>query len=164
MSTTKLADTLHGDHEAAAVTSPPRGSRRIGRSIGAVLAGLLTIVVLDNLIDVIMHSTGVYPPLGQPMTDSLFLFALAYRTVDAIIGAYVTASLAPSRPLRHALSLGGVGVVLSSLGVVATLAAGPELGPLWYPLTLMAICLPCTWIGGKLVQGQRQATAVAALA
>lgn len=131
-------------------TSPRRQPRRIGRSIGAVLAGLLTIAVLDNLIDVVLHSTGVYPPLGQPMADGLFMLALTYRTVDAILGGYLAASLAPSRPLRHALSLGAIGIVLSSLGVLATLAGGPELGPLWYPLALVAVCLPCTYVGGKL--------------
>ena len=147
------------------ITSASGNSRRIGRSIGAVFAGLLTIVVLDNLIDFIFHSTGVYPPPGQTMADGLFLLAVAYRTVDAIIGSYVAASLAPSRPLTHALALGVVGVVLSSLGVLATLAGGPELGPLWYPLSLVAICLPCTWVGGKLAEARRQhetATAVPA--
>ena len=144
--------------------SVPGRSRRIGRSVGAVLAGLLAIVVLDNLFDFIMHGTGVYPPVGQPMTEGLFLLALTYRAADAIVGSYLAASLAPSRPIRHALALGGVGVVLSSLGVLATLGGGPELGPLWYPLSLVAICLPCTWIGGKLAEARRQATPTAALA
>ena len=158
------APAVEDDHDGMAATSPARPRRRIGRSIGAVFAGLLSIVVLDNLIDFILHSAGVYPPLGQPMSDGLFLVALAYRTVDAIIGSYVAASLAPSRPIRHAISLGLVGIVLSSLGVLATLAGGPELGPLWYPLSLVAVCLPCTWIGGKLVEARQQTPATAALA
>ncbi len=146
-------------------TRSQRQPRRIWRSIGAVFAGLLTIAVLDNLIDFVLHSTGVYPPLGQKMADGLFLLALAYRTIDAVIGGYVTASLAPGRPPRHALALGVLGIVLSSLGVLATLAGGPELGPLWYPLALVAVCLPCTWIGGKLAEARRPhetATAVPA--
>ena len=150
---TGTVSTTHDDHDSTAVTRPLPQPRRIWRSIGAVFAGFLTIAVLDNLIDFILHSTGVYPPLGQTMSDGLLLFALAYRTVDAIIGSYVAASLAPSHPLRHALSLGVVGIVLSSLGVVATLIAGPELGPVWYPLALVAICLPCTYVGGKLGGG-----------
>ena len=143
-------------YDDPADTSVRPGPRRIWRSVGAVFAGLLTIVVLDNLIDAILHGTGVYPPLGQPMADGLFVLALAYRTVDAIVGSYVAASLAPGRPLRHALSLGVIGIVLSSLGVLATLAGGPELGPLWYPLALVAICLPCTVIGGKLAAARRR--------
>ena len=156
-------------HTSATYDDPADASargrpRRIGRSIGAVFAGLLTIVVLDNLIDAILHATGVFPPVGQSMADGLFLLALAYRTVDAILGSYVAASLAPSRPLLHALSLGVIGIVLSSLGVLATLAGGPEFGPLWYPLALVAICLPCTYLGGKLAEARRQAPAPAVLA
>jgi hypothetical protein len=143
-------------HDDLADTSPRPRPRRIGRSIGAVFAGLLVIVALDNLIDAILHGTGIYPPLGQPMADGLFVLALAYRTVDAIVGSYVAGSLAPGRPLRHALTLGVIGIVLSSLGVLATLAGGPELGPLWYPLALVAICLPCTYVGGKLAAARRQ--------
>src|SRR5687767_783718 len=120
-------------------------SRRIGRSIGAVFAGLLTIAILDNLIDFFFHSTGVYPAVGQTMADGLFLLALAYRTVDGVLGCYIAASLAPSGPMRHALILGGIGVVLSSLGALATIGAGPEFGPAWYPLTLVAIVLPCAY-------------------
>lgn len=134
-------------------------SRRTGRSVGAVLAGLLTIAILDNLIDFILHSTGVYPPIGQTMADSLFLLALAYRTVDGILGCYITASLAPSRPLRHALILGSIGVVLSSLGALATIGAGPELGPAWYPLMLVAIVLPCAYVGGRLAERRERVQA-----
>jgi hypothetical protein len=129
--------------------------RRIGRSIAAVFAGLLTIAVLDNLIDFILHSTGVYPPVGQTMADGLFLLAVGYRTIDGILGCYLAAALAPSRPMRHALTLGGIGVVLSTLGLLATLGGGPELGPIWYPLTLVAITPVCAYIGGRLVAARR---------
>lgn len=121
-----------------------------------MFAGILTIAVLDNLIDYIFHSTGVYPPFGQTMADGLFLLAVAYRIVDGILGCYIAASLAPSRPMRHALTLGGIGVVLSSLGALATIGAGPEFGPVWYPLTLVAIALPCASVGGRLAESRRQ--------
>ena len=132
-----------------------RRGRRIGRSIGAVLAGLLVIAILDNAIDAVLHATGVYPPLGQPMADALFLLALAYRTVDGILGCYVAARLAPYGARGHAWTLGAIGVVLSTLGVLATMNGGPELGPIWYPLALVAIVLPCAWIGGTLAARQR---------
>ena len=130
-------------------------SSRIGRSIGAVFAGFLAIVVLDNGIDLVLHSTGVYPPLGQTMADGLFLLALAYRTLDGILGTYITGRLAPRRPLAHALTLGGIGVVLSSLGALATIGGGPEFGPLWYPLALVAVVLPCAYLGGRLAERHR---------
>jgi hypothetical protein len=135
---------------SASESSETSRPRRIGRSVGAVLAGFLTIAVLDNVIDLILHATGVYPPLWNAMADTLYLVAIAYRTVDGILGCYIAAWLAPSHPMRHALALGVIGVVLSSLGTVATWNAGPEFGPAWYPLTLVIITLPCAWTGGTL--------------
>jgi len=131
-------------------------SSHIGRSIGAVFAGMLAIVVLDNGFDFILHGTGVYPPVGQTMADGLFLLALAYRTLDGLLGTYIAGRLAPRRPLAHALALGTIGVVLSSLGVLATIGAGPEFGPVWYPLSLVAIALPCAWAGGRIAETRRQ--------
>lgn len=132
-----------------------RPGRRIGRSIVAVVAGLLVIALLDNAIDAMLHTIGVYPPFGQTMADALFLLALAYRTVDGILGTYVVGRLAPHSPRGHALVLGGIGIVLSSLGVMATWNGGPEFGPIWYPLALVTVTLPCAWIGGTLAARQR---------
>jgi hypothetical protein len=147
----------HGDRDdEERVWSLGRRPLRIWRSIGAVIAGLLAIVVLDSAFDFILHSTGIYPPVGQTMADGLFLLALAYRIVDAIIGCSITAWLAPSRPMLHALTLGGIGVVLSTLGVLATLSGGPELGPLWYPISLMVVALPCAWVAGRLVESKQR--------
>ena len=84
------------------------------------------------------------------MADSLFLVATAYRIVYGVLGSYITARLSPTRPMQHALIVGVVGLVLSSAGAAATWNAGPEFGPRWYPLALVATALPCAWLGGKL--------------
>jgi peptidoglycan/LPS O-acetylase OafA/YrhL len=120
------------------------------RSIGAVLAGLVVIFVLSTAVDVVLHATGVFPPWGQPMSDPLFLLATAYRIVISIAGCYLAARLAPDRPMKHALILGVVGVIVSIAGTVATWNRGPEFGPKWYPLALVVLAIPCAWVGGKL--------------
>ena len=132
----------------------PQPSRHILRRIGAVLAGLILIIILDTGLDVIMHATGIYPPWFQPMATGLWLVALGYRTIDSIAGCYLTARLAPDRPVAHALILGCLGVVFSTIGVIATWSKGPEFGPRWYPIALMIIALPCALIGGTLRQRQ----------
>jgi len=124
--------------------------RRILRSVGAVLAGLIAGVILSLGTDVVLHATGIYPPWFQPMSDALFGVATAYRIVYAVAGSYIAARLAPDRPMLHAMVLGVVGVALSTAGAVATWNAGPEIGPRWYPLALVATALPCAWVGGKL--------------
>jgi hypothetical protein len=124
-----------------------------------VLAGFVVVAILDTSIDVILHATGVYPPWFQPMRASLWLLAIAYRTVDGITGGYVVARLAPDRPVAHALVLGFIGLVLSAGAVVGTWNKGPEFGPKWYPLTLVAIALPCSLVGGLLRARQLSAQA-----
>ena len=128
-------------------TTPPCS---IARSIVAIVVGLLVIIVLSIVTDVVMHATGIYPPWFSYMSDSLFVLATAYRVVYSILGSYITARLAPSRPMLHALILGVIGVVLSVAGAIGTWDKGPEFGPKWYPLTLVALSLPLAWLGGKL--------------
>ena len=41
---------------------------------------------------------------------------------------------------------------MSIAGTVATWNRGPEFGPKWYPLSLVAIAMPCAWAGGKLLE------------
>jgi len=120
------------------------------KGVGAVLAGFLAIVIITTATDMAMHATGVFPPLGEPMGDALFLLATGYRIVYGVAGCYIAARLAPDRPMLHALALGVVGVVASALGAVATWNRGPAFGPHWYPLALIAISMPCAWLGGKL--------------
>ncbi|HET6669975.1 MAG TPA: hypothetical protein VFH15_07050 [Pyrinomonadaceae bacterium] len=122
------------------------------RSIAAVIAGLLIIFALSLGTDLVMHATGIFPPWFQPMATPLWLLALAYRSVFAVLGCYITARLAPNQPMKHAILLGVIGLFLSVVGVVSTWNAGPEFGPKWYPLALVASSLPCAWLGGKLAR------------
>jgi peptidoglycan/LPS O-acetylase OafA/YrhL len=116
--------------------------RRTGRSIWALFAGFLVVVVSSTAADLLMHATGIFPPMGEPMS--------AYRFVFAVIGCYLTARLAPARPMKHALIGGAIGLVLAMIGAVATWNSGPAFGPHWYPLSLVVTAIPCAWIGGRL--------------
>jgi hypothetical protein len=128
----------------------PQPPRRILRSIGALFAGFVVVVVLSLGTDLALHAAGVFPPWGDPMSDALFLLATVYRTAYALLGSYVTARLAPYKPMKHALAGGVVGLVLSTIGAVSTWDKGREFGPHWYPLALVATALPCAWAGGRL--------------
>ena len=136
-----------------------RTPRRVVRSIVAVLAGVLAIIVLSIGTDMAMHASGIYPPWGQRMADSLFVLATAYRVVYTVAGSYIAARLAPDRPMRHALVIGVVGLALGLVGAVATRNEGPEFGPKWYSLAIVAIAMPCAWAGGKVRIWQMRARA-----
>lgn len=130
--------------------SEPLSPRRIGRSIGAVLAGFVAVVILSLGTDVLMHAIGLFPQLGEPMADKLLLLATAYRILYGVAGSYITARLAPNRPMGHALVGGLIGLILSSAGAVATWNQEAALRHHWYPLALIATAMPTAWAGGKL--------------
>jgi hypothetical protein len=134
---------------AAVGTTPRRG-----RSVVAVLAGLVAIFALSLGVDQVLHSLGVFPPWGEPMKDTgLFLLALGYRIPIQVFGCYLTARLAPHAPMKHAIILGVVGLVLSIAGAVGSISAG-DMGPSWYPIALVISSLPCAWLGGALYRGK----------
>ena len=117
-----------------------------------MVAGVLVIIVVTTLVDIILHATGVFPPMNQPINNALALLATSYRIAISVGGAWLTARLAPEKPMKHAIILGCVGVVLGLVGVVATWNLG--LGPRWYPISLVVLAIPQCWVGGKIYEIQ----------
>ncbi len=131
-----------------------QSSRNVPRTIGAVVAGIVVGAALSILTDILLRSAGVFPALGVRMADSLLALATAYRTVYSVLAAYVTARLAPSRPMFHALLAALIGIVLATIGAVVTWNAGPQYGPHWYPIALIVLALPTAWAGGRIRETQ----------
>jgi peptidoglycan/LPS O-acetylase OafA/YrhL len=103
-----------------------------------------------------MHAVGIFPRAPQLMSDSLFALAAAYRALFTVAGGYVTARLAPDRPMRHAWILAGIGLVAGLAGVVAYYTiGGAELGPAWYAISIPVEAIPCVWLGGRLCASRR---------
>ena len=123
---------------------------KILRSIGAVVAGFVAVFVLAVLTDAVMMALHVFPAQDHPelYTDFQYLIIFAYTTIYSAAGAYLTARLAPSKPIAHALVLGVLGMLASTLGAMTmwSKAAGHE----WYPIALIVIAIPACWLGGWL--------------
>ena len=122
--------------------------KNIGRSVWSIAAGFLVVVVLSIGTDAILHVAGVFPALGKRMSDGLFILAASYRTVFGVVGSYITARLAPGKPMKHAMIGAAIGSVLATAGAVATW--NRDLGPHWYPLALIATAFPTAWIGARI--------------
>jgi len=120
------------------------------RSVGAVLAGILVGAIPSVLTDLLMSAIGILPGLGHPASSGPLLLATAYRTAYGVAGSYLTARLAPNRPMGHALVLGFLGFLASIAGAAATWNHQPSLGPHWYPIALVLLAIPTAWAGGKL--------------
>ncbi|MBZ5525853.1 MAG: hypothetical protein LAP21_26825 [Acidobacteriia bacterium] len=130
---------------------------RILRLIGIVLAGLLTAAILAKGTDAILRATRVFPPWGPVvMDDHLLILAAAYRSFYIIAGSYLTARLAPDRPMMYALILGAVQVMIDVV-VAVSWAKGAQFLPRWYPLALILLAMPCAWVGARLLITQLRA-------
>jgi hypothetical protein len=126
------------------------------RSVWAVAAGGLFVVGVTTGVDLVLHATGIFPPWAEPLDDAGALLALSYRVVISVAGAWLTARLAPGSPMKHAMTLGLVGVVLATVGAVATWNLG--LGPRWYPVSLIVCAIPQCWAGARLYEAWPSAT------
>lgn len=133
--------------DALVSTLPP--PRSLGRSIRAVVIGFIAVAVLSLGTDQLLHVLGVYPPWGVPMYDPMLnLLALAYRCLYTVVGGYLTARFAPTRPMRHVWITAGIGTLFGTMGVVAGMTH--DLGPIWYPILIVVTAVPCLWFGGSL--------------
>jgi len=123
------------------------------RSILAVIAGMIAVVVLSEGTDAALRLTGILPPLADKAsyTTMMFMAATVYRTLAGIIGGYVTAALAPPPAMTHVIVLGVIGLALSLAGVYVNMTQ--HLGPEWYPIALAVTAFPSVWFGGRLRLG-----------
>jgi hypothetical protein len=85
------------------------------KSVGTVLAGFITVVVLSVATDFLMEALEVFTPPGEGFfTTWMLVIALIYRMIYTIAGGYITARLAPAQPMNHVTVLGIIGVVAGS--------------------------------------------------
>ncbi len=117
------------------------------KSIGAVIAGFALLVILSMTTDIILEKAGVMKT--EPFVDNpvwLIAIIILYRTTFNTFGCYLTARLAPNKPMKHAIILGIIGVVLTIVGLIAMW----DIPPRWYPISLIVLTLPAAWLGGKM--------------
>lgn len=113
----------------------------------AVLSGLITIIVLSTATDVVLHRSGVFPPMGQPMGAALWWFAIGYRFAYTFLGGWISAKLDPQPGMRATWILTGLGVVLGLAGIAVSIGK-PELGPAWYAWGVAVTGPLACWLGG----------------
>ena len=119
------------------------------RSVLAVLCGLIFILITHSATDFILESFGFFTPTTVRFdTPWMLVTAIIYRAIFSVIGCYITGLIAPSRPILHAMILGIIGLVLSTVGTIVAIKM--DLSPAWYPIALVVMSLPCAWLGGKL--------------
>ena len=128
-----------------AVTAPTIGHPRL-RTVGALIAGFVTVALLSTAADAALHAMNYYPNDGTAGADPELAVALAYRTLFTVFGGFVCAWLAPSHPQRLATILGLIGTIPAVLGDLAMWSLGRH----WYAISLALLAVPSTALGGWL--------------
>lgn len=120
------------------------------QSIKALVIGFISVAFLSIITDIILERIGVLPPQTQPALYIwwMLLLALVYRSFFTVFGGYIAAKLAPRKPIHHAVILGLIGMIFATLGAIANW--NKSTGQEWYPVLLIFISLPATWLGGKM--------------
>lgn len=123
------------------------------RSIGAVVVGFLVIGALAGGTTAALPGLlpAMFGPGGRVDSVALLLAMQAYVVLFATFGCWLTARLAPSRPMLHALVLGGLGLAFNVWGSVASW----DLYPTWYHALGLSLTLPAAWLGGWIRERQR---------
>jgi hypothetical protein len=134
------------------------GAGGVGRSIGAVLAGVVVAVLCMMGIEYLGHK--VYPPppgLDPTNMESVravmkdiplgaLLFVLAAWVIGTVAGGAVAARIASRKPELHAIV---VGLIILALTVV-NLMMIPQ--PTWFVIVSLLAAVPAAYAGALAVR------------
>jgi hypothetical protein len=72
------------------------------------------------------------------------VFWLIWETASMVAAGYVTARLAASNQVAHAIVMGAIQAVVT----VSAMFSVPSEEPIWFWLTGIALMIPAAWLGG----------------
>ena len=141
-------------------------SKSTFRSLGAVLAGYLVSAVLTGITIAVWGV--LFPDSYRPEHVEWVVFNVIYGCAFAAIGGYITARLAPRRPLAHATVLGVWMAIFAGITGYAVSVTPPSSEyanqPGWYYPVLAITVLPSILLGVWFYLRGRKAAGQAALA
>lgn len=85
----------------------------------------------------------------EPFNDNpwwLIVIVIFYRSVYNIAGSYLTARLAPYKPIKHIMIGASTGFLLGIIGTIVMWKVPPH----WYYISLVVLTFPVAWLGGRL--------------
>jgi hypothetical protein len=132
------------------------------RSIWAVVAGFLFIGVFATAAGKIMQAMSPYAFNSAGATNSVAILVLMTVIVGVfgVVGCYITARLAPSAPMKHALILGLLGLIIHGVSMAMSWGAWPA----WFQILNFLLVMPYAWYGGRLRENEIGSTPIRASA
>ena len=113
------------------------------------MVGALLCIITDILLDKIGYMKAESFKENSPW---VILVVIIYRFIYNVIGCYVAAAMAPARPMRHAMIIGVIGLVLGTLGSIVMW----DKAVAWYNISIILISVPCAYIGGQLYISKKE--------
>ena len=124
------------------------------KSVWPIIAGFLLLAVLSVGADMILR--GFFPrafgPSEAPLGALASTVTILYASAFGVLSSYLTARLAPSRPVTHALALGGIVFLLALGGLVGSWHRAPA----WFDIGFLAMVFASAWLGGIIRARQLQ--------
>lgn len=126
------------------------------RSVVAVLSGFLLITALSFGTDLAIRAAmpALFEVNGRTDSVAVLLLTIGYVGLYATLGGYLTARMAPTQPMRHALLLGWLGLLFNAGGSYATW----DTAPAWYHLVSLALVMFWAWLGGRMREQETTTT------
>jgi hypothetical protein len=115
------------------------------RSVLAVLTGYLAMSFLVLILFATIGSFWSAEVPGAMPPPPVILLILTFGFVAAIVGGFVTASIARHAEAKHVLGLMGFMLVMALVSMRQYSSL-----PMWYPITLLALGPLGAWLGGRL--------------
>lgn len=130
------------------------------RSVASVVLSYIVVFAIVLCADPVLghlfpkdYAAGRVPPAY------LLWITTAIYFVAAVLGGWICARLAPTRPLEHLLVLFLLGELLGALSTAANWGKWPH----WHSLLWMALWPLCLWLGGKVLSSGRPVAPVSAV-
>lgn len=123
------------------------------RSVAAVLAGFVTLSVALYAVQGIGTALLMRMHPDLPATTSIVnystgsrIFWLVWETMAMGAAGFVTARLASTSHVAHAIVMGAIQAVVTFWAMLSV----PSGEPVWFWLTGIALMIPAAWLGGVL--------------
>jgi hypothetical protein len=118
------------------------------KSVWPIIAGFFLLAALSVGADMVLR--GFFPkmfgPSEAPQSTLASFVAIFYAALSGALSSYLTARLAPSRPVTHALALGAIIFLFAVGGLVGWWQRASE----WFNFAFLAMVFPSAWFGGLL--------------
>jgi len=122
------------------------------KNILAVVVGAAVTLGIWLGLDAAIFRSGMFPDSVEGMTTGHWLVPLAARVAGAVAGGWVGMQIARAR-MTVTVGVGALAAGHAAVAVFAASSKSPDLGPVWYPVAVLLLSFPATWLGTRLNTG-----------